>query len=117
MESHSEGSSSPRASFRTDIEGLRGLAVLLVVAFHAGVRQLGGGFVGVDVFFVISGYLITGLLSAELSRAGTISVPAFFARRIRRLLPAAAVVLIATLALAAVVVAPLEMVQATESAR
>jgi peptidoglycan/LPS O-acetylase OafA/YrhL len=63
--------------FRPDIEGLRALAVLLVVAYHARVPGFGGGFVGVDVFFVLSGYLITGLLLRELRLVGTISVPSF----------------------------------------
>jgi peptidoglycan/LPS O-acetylase OafA/YrhL len=83
--------------FRSDIEGLRAVAVLLVVLAHAGVPLLAGGYVGVDVFFVISGFLITSLLSRELERTGRISIPRFYARRAVRLLPAAAVVLIATL--------------------
>ncbi|GIE93653.1 acyltransferase [Paractinoplanes rishiriensis] len=86
--------------FRTDIEGLRAIAVLLVVAGHAGVPGLAGGYVGVDVFFVISGFLITSLLLREAEQAGRISVARFYARRAVRLLPAAAVVLLATLAAA-----------------
>lgn len=74
--------------FRRDIEGLRGLAVLLVVLAHAGVAQLPGGFVGVDVFFVISGYLITGLLAGQLKQDGRIDLWVFYGRRVRRLLPA-----------------------------
>ena len=62
--------SSPPPQFRADIEGLRGVAILLVVLFHAGVPGLGGGFVGVDLFFVLSGYFITGLLVRELSQFG-----------------------------------------------
>ena len=61
-----------RPGFRPDIEGLRAVAVLAVVLFHAGVPGVGGGFVGVDVFFVISGFLITGLLWREVSTAGTV---------------------------------------------
>ncbi|GIM95877.1 acyltransferase family protein [Paractinoplanes toevensis] len=87
----------PGHSFRPDIEGLRAIAVLLVVAAHAGVPFLSGGYVGVDVFFVISGFLITSLLLREAEQTGRISVPRFYARRAMRLLPAAAVVLIATL--------------------
>jgi peptidoglycan/LPS O-acetylase OafA/YrhL len=81
--------------FRPDIEGLRALAVLAVLAFHAAVPHLAGGFVGVDLFFVISGFLITGLLLDEHRRTGRISFGEFYARRARRILPAAAVVLVA----------------------
>jgi peptidoglycan/LPS O-acetylase OafA/YrhL len=91
-----------RLSYRPDIDGLRAIAVAIVVAFHAGVPGFGGGFVGVDVFFVISGYLITGLLVAELRETGSISLSKFYARRVRRLLPALALVLAATLLLGSV---------------
>ena len=89
--------SSTHDGFRPDIEGLRGLAVLVVVLFHAGLAGMAGGFVGVDVFFVISGFLITGLLLREHERTGRIGLLQFYARRARRLLPAALVVLVATL--------------------
>jgi peptidoglycan/LPS O-acetylase OafA/YrhL len=92
-----------RSGFRPDVEGLRAVAVGLVVLYHAGVSRLPGGFVGVDVFFVISGFLITGLLIKELERMGTISLSRFYARRAKRLLPAAATVLLATTALTALV--------------
>ncbi len=90
--------------FRPDIEGLRGLAVSLVVIFHAGLlshasTQLTGGFIGVDLFFVVSGFLITGLLIRERERTGRISFSRFYARRVRRILPAAAVVLLITIPL------------------
>jgi peptidoglycan/LPS O-acetylase OafA/YrhL len=94
--------------FRPDIEGLRGIAVLTVVLFHAGLAGVAGGFVGVDVFFVISGFLITGLLLRERERTGRIAFLAFYARRARRLLPAAIVVLVATLVAAQNLVAPLD---------
>ena len=84
-------------AFRPDIEGLRAIAVLLVVLSHVGVPFVAGGFVGVDVFFVISGFLITSLLLREAATNGRISVPRFYARRAVRLLPAAVLVLIATL--------------------
>ncbi|MFJ2267604.1 SGNH hydrolase domain-containing protein [Streptomyces sp. NPDC087849] len=87
------GPGSRRAGFRPDIEGLRAVAVLGVLAFHAAVPGLTGGFVGVDAFFVISGYLITGLLVREAVTTGRIRLGEFFSRRARRLLPSAAVVL------------------------
>ncbi|MFE2287095.1 acyltransferase family protein [Streptomyces sp. NPDC059443] len=89
------GPSPHRSAFRPDIEGLRALAVLAVLAFHAGIPGLAGGFVGVDVFFVVSGYLITGLLVREAVTTGRIRLLDFFSRRARRLLPSAAVVLAA----------------------
>jgi peptidoglycan/LPS O-acetylase OafA/YrhL len=95
------------AGFRPDIEGLRGVAVLLVVLFHAGL-PVPGGFIGVDVFFVISGFLITGLLLREHERTGSISFARFYARRIRRLLPAGVAVLAVTLLAAFLVVGPLD---------
>ncbi|MGZ4625514.1 MAG: acyltransferase family protein [Kineosporiaceae bacterium] len=83
----------PRVAFRPDVEGLRAVAVLLVVAFHAGLGPFSGGYVGVDVFFVISGFLITSLLVDEVRATGSISLVDFYARRARRILPAACLVL------------------------
>ncbi len=94
--------------FRPDIEGLRAVAILTVVLYHAGVPGLRGGFVGVDVFFVVSGFLITGLLVREVARTGTVGLASFYAARARRLLPAAAVVLVATSVAAAVLLPPLQ---------
>src|SRR6476620_10240961 len=71
------------ASFRPDIEGLRGIAILIVVLFHCGVPGFSGGFVGVDVFFVLSGYLITGLLVDEVQKQSKLSLLQFYARRVR----------------------------------
>ena len=85
--------------FRPDLEGLRAVAVLLVLLYHAGVAGFAGGYVGVDVFFVLSGFFITGVIHRELRRTGRVNVVAFYARRARRLVPAATVVLLATLAL------------------
>ncbi len=82
--------------FRPDIEGMRAVAILLVLVYHAGLPFLPGGFVGVDVFFVISGFLITGLLIKELETKGRVSLPRFYARRAKRLLPATALVLVVT---------------------
>lgn len=90
-------SKRPAASFRPDIQGLRTIAVMAVVLYHLWPLRLTGGFVGVDVFFVISGYLITGHMFRELTRAEGFSLTTFWARRIRRLLPAAFLVLISSL--------------------
>jgi peptidoglycan/LPS O-acetylase OafA/YrhL len=95
------GRSRATSTHRRDIEGLRALAVLLVVAYHCGVWPITGGYVGVDVFFVISGFLITGLLLREVRDRGTICIPGFYARRAMRLLPASTVVVVATVAAAA----------------
>jgi peptidoglycan/LPS O-acetylase OafA/YrhL len=85
----------PVRKFRPDIEGLRAVAVTLVVLSHLGLI-FPGGYVGVDVFFVISGFLITRQLTAELARTGRISLAGFYARRVRRILPAATVVIVGT---------------------
>src|SRR5262249_34767030 len=76
------------------LDGLRALAVYLVVAFHAGLVRWKGGFIGVDVFFVLSGYLVTNLLVRDLGHAGHVGVSRFYSRRVRRLLPAALVNLV-----------------------
>ena len=81
--------------FRPEIQGLRAVAVLVVLLFHIWPSAAPGGYVGVDVFFVISGYLITGLLLREAENKGRISIGRFYARRIKRLLPAATIVLLA----------------------
>ena len=83
--------------FRPDIEGLRAFAVLSVVLYHAHLFGIRGGFVGVDVFFVISGFLITRQLVSSVGRDGIRALPTFYTRRIKRLLPAGAAVLVATL--------------------
>ncbi len=97
----------PRLTYRRDIDGLRAVAVVLVVSFHAGIGLVPGGFVGVDVFFVISGFLITGLLVDELDRTGSVSLGGFYARRVRRLLPLSALVLAATAIASALILPPL----------
>ncbi len=82
--------------FRPDVEGLRAVAVLLVVLFHAGVPGVSGGYIGVDVFFVISGFVITGLLLRERASSGRTSILAFYGRRCRRIIPAATLVIVVT---------------------
>lgn len=87
-----------------EIQGLRAVAVLLVIAFHA--KFLPGGFIGVDIFYVISGYLITGLLIRELEETGSISFRNFYSRRIKRLLPSSFLVLISTALLSLLLIPP-----------
>ncbi len=94
------------SKFRPDIQGIRALAVLLVVIYHAG-GPMPGGFVGVDVFFVVSGFVIGGSLFAEADRTGQISLGNFYRRRIRRLLPALSATVAITLLLAMVLTSPL----------
>ena len=98
-------SDSQQNYFRQDIQGLRGLAVLLVVIYHSGIG-LPGGFIGVDMFFVISGFVITQILIRELKLTGTISFREFYSRRARRLLPALALVTVVTLGLSVFVISP-----------
>ena len=79
-----------------EIEGLRAVAVILVILYHLGVSTVSGGYVGVDVFFVVSGFLITALLAREVEQDGRISLTGFWARRIRRIVPMATLVAIIT---------------------
>ena len=99
-----------RTRFRADIEGLRTVAVLAVVLFHADVPGIGGGYIGVDVFFVISGFLITGLLWRDVNTAGTVRLGRFYGARARRLLPASAAVAIITMISTAVLLPPLQAI-------
>ncbi len=94
---HGGGTGGVKAAFRLDIQAMRALAVVLVLLWHAGLPGLQAGYIGVDVFFVVSGYLITGLLLRERGDTGTIKITEFYARRARRLLPVAFVVTVATL--------------------
>ena len=101
-------SAGRRREFRTDIEGLRAVAVLAVVLFHAEFPGVTGGFVGVDVFFVISGFLITGLLWRDVTDRGSIRLLRFYGARARRLLPASATILVATAVVSFVLLPPLQ---------
>ncbi|WP_153504715.1 acyltransferase family protein [Cumulibacter manganitolerans] len=103
---------SAAGSRRLDIQGLRAVAVAAVVVFHAGL-PLPGGFVGVDVFFVISGFVITAMLLRELESRGRLDLRRFYARRIRRLMPALALVLVATAGGSIVLQSPLGFQQDT----
>src|ERR1700723_2157194 len=89
-------SKKAQRGFRPDIQGMRALAVGMVVLYHLYPHLLPGGFVGVDVFFVISGFLITGHLLREYQKAGRISLLDFWGRRAKRLVPPAALVLTVT---------------------
>ncbi|TGD83725.1 acyltransferase, partial [Mycolicibacterium sp. CH28] len=110
--SASQGQQSRRPDqkhFRPDIEGLRAIAVTAVVLFHAAIPGIRGGYVGVDVFFVISGFLITGLLWREVSGTGSVSLRRFYGARARRLLPASATVGVITMIASLVLLPPLRV--------
>ncbi len=102
--------------FRSDIEGLRAIAILLVVAYHAGIPGFSGGYIGVDIFLVISGYLIAWLMISEVETTGTIDLMRFYARRAKRLLPASAVMIVITAAISAVLYAPFEQLDLAKTA-
>ena len=93
--------------FRPDLQGVRALAVLLVVLFHAKMPFVTGGYIGVDIFYVLSGYFITGILFRELQNNGKTSLKNFYARRILRILPVSSLVLCATSILAMILLSPL----------
>jgi peptidoglycan/LPS O-acetylase OafA/YrhL len=97
----------PKLSYRRDIDGLRAIAVLLVVLFHIRTRVI-GGYIGVDVFFVISGYLISSTILSEMA-VGKFSIVNFYERRIRRIFPALLIMMLVTTALAYHYLAPMEM--------
>lgn len=99
----------PNGGFRADIQGLRAVAVSMVVLFHSGVAVFSGGYAGVDVFFVISGFLITGQLLDLVGRPGRVSFAEFYAKRIRRIVPASFVVLALTALSAVLFIPPLDL--------
>jgi peptidoglycan/LPS O-acetylase OafA/YrhL len=97
------------SEFRGDVDGLRAVAILLVVGFHVGLPLFEGGFIGVDVFFVISGYLITRNLLRESEGSGRVALGSFWGRRIRRLVPAMALMLVVTLAIGVAVIPRIDL--------
>ena len=103
--------------FRPDVQGLRAVAVLVVVFFHAHLPGFGGGYVGVDVFFVISGFVITGVLLREDTATNSVSILGFYARRARRIIPAATLVIIVAVIAAYVVLGPLSGNATADDAR
>jgi len=103
---------SPAAHYRPQLDGLRAVAVYLVVAYHAGIHGFSGGFIGVDLFFVLSGYLVTQLLLRDFRQSERIGFRRFYARRMRRLLPAAFATLIVTAVVYTAVAAPAEVLAA-----
>jgi peptidoglycan/LPS O-acetylase OafA/YrhL len=105
---------NPHLAYRSDVDGLRAVAVLAVIAFHASARILPGGFVGVDIFFVISGFLITGLIAKGME-ADRFSFAEFYTRRIKRILPAYIAVAAATLAISSWLLIPNDYIFYTTS--
>ncbi|MFC3097691.1 acyltransferase family protein [Alteraurantiacibacter palmitatis] len=103
------------AAYRSDIDGLRCLAILPVVFNHAGFSAVPGGFIGVDIFFVISGFLITGILARELDE-NSFSIVRFYERRARRILPALFAVILACLIAGWIIMLPSEYVRLAKSA-
>jgi peptidoglycan/LPS O-acetylase OafA/YrhL len=110
-----KGKNNEATTYRPDIDGLRCIAVMVVVLYHFGFVNFSGGFIGVDVFFVISGYLITAHVSAEVGE-GRFSLFQFYARRIRRIFPVLFVVILATLAVGCFIFLPSELETAGRSA-
>src|SRR5262245_41654680 len=106
---------APTGRHQADIEGLRGVAILAVVLYHCGLVH--GGFVGVDVFFVLSGFLITRLLWREMRETGRVSFASFYARRARRLLPASILVIVVTVIASVHWLAPLAAQSVMRDAR
>ncbi|WP_262693071.1 acyltransferase family protein [Kordiimonas aquimaris] len=100
--------------YRPEIDGLRAVAVLPVILFHAGLETFSGGFVGVDIFFVISGYLITSIILSEMDK-GTFTIVNFYERRARRILPALFLMMSATVLFAYIILLPAELVEYSRS--
>jgi peptidoglycan/LPS O-acetylase OafA/YrhL len=104
-----------KATYRPDIEGLRAIAILAVILCHAKMPYMQGGFVGVDIFFVLSGYLITGLLVREIAQTGKVNFLSFYARRFKRLLPGLALMILVSCLAAYILLAPSEQTFQSDS--
>lgn len=102
-------------TYRREVDGLRAIAVLSIVLYHAGIAPR-AGFVGVDIFFVISGYLITALLLREHISTGRIDLLAFYGRRVQRIFPAALVIILAVLGIAGILLPPVAFTRTADSA-
>jgi peptidoglycan/LPS O-acetylase OafA/YrhL len=114
---HTRGAGPLELAYRPHLDGLRAFAVYLVVLFHAGVDRFDGGFIGVDVFFVLSGYIVTQVLLRDVETSGTIGLRRFYSRRFRRLLPAAFVTLLVTAAVFSAIASPAEVADAVDAVR
>lgn len=108
-------SPSPHSDFRPDIEGLRAIAVLLVLLYHAGFKTISGGFIGVDIFFVISGFLITSIIQRKIA-SSSFSILEFYSRRLKRIAPALITVILTTAIACYFVLLPDDLVYFTRSA-
>ncbi len=106
-----------RWSYRPELDGLRSVAVYLVLFFHAGMTWIDGGFIGVDLFFVLSGFLVSSVVLAEIDERGRLGVGGFYARRVRRLLPAAVVVVVVTAFVQVLVVSQVQRVEMISDAQ
>ena len=93
--------------YRIELDGLRAIAVMSVILYHAGISQIGAGYAGVDVFFVISGFLIGGQIAKDLAK-GTFTYWDFYARRVRRILPALLLVIICSATASSFIMVPQE---------
>ena len=109
-------SMEPGLRYRRDIDGLRAIAVLSVVFFHAGLSGFSGGFVGVDIFFVVSGYLITSIIFRRWLEADRFSIAWFYERRIRRIIPAFIVMVAAAAVGATIFLFPNDLIEFGRSA-
>src|SRR5437762_5185053 len=116
-EAATDDPAEPGHGYRPHLDGLRAVAVYLVVLFHAGSDRFAGGYIGVDVFFVLSGFLVTQLLLRDVAARGSIRLGRFYSRRFRRLLPAAFVTLIVTAVVFTAIAAPADVVSAVGSFR